>query len=255
VQSYLKGLIYARKLFVFRKKNVILQSMKPTKEYIEQRFKEYNSLYFEGKLPEIPVQLSRARSYLGQLSFKRRRRFLKRVENYDFVLRISVRFDMPESEFEDTLLHEMIHLEIGYQQLKDTSIHGRLFRQRMNYLNTKYGRHITISHRKTKEEQAQDTQKRAHLICVSTFDTDEKGITVAARSRVFRLWDYMATFPQLKQSEWYLSYDPFFNRYPRALTPKIYRISSDELAEHLKNATPLMRQGGKLYLKRTDGRT
>lgn len=220
--------------------------MRPTQQYIERRFGEFNEQYFGGQLPTVPVRLTSARSYLGQLGFKRRRTLLG-TRNSDFVLRISTRTDQPEQEIEDTLLHEMIHLYIASRQLKDTSAHGPLFRQLMADLNSRHGRHITISHRRTAAEQAQDTQRRLHLLCVSTFSSGEQGITIAAKSRVFRLWDAMAAFPQVTETRWYATYDPYFNRYPRALTPKIYRISAADLAAHLKDARPIRRQGTTLY--------
>lgn len=43
--------------------------------------------------------------------------------------------------------------------------------------------------------------------------------------------------------EWYLSGDPFFGRYPRSTTPKIYRIAEAELSEHLKDAVRLRCDG------------
>ncbi len=229
---------------------IFVDDMRPTKEYIERKYEELNNLCFGGELPVVPIQMSRARTYLGQLGFKRRRRLLRGWENYSFVLRISVRIDLPEDEVIDTLLHEMIHLAIASRQQKDTS-HGRLFRQMMADINKRYGRHITISHRKTKAEQEQDTQRRTHLICVSTFETGEQGITIAAKSRIFSLWNLMPHFPKVIETEWFLSYDPFFNRFPRALTPKIYHIEEEALKEHLRDAKPLMRQSDKIVVAKT----
>lgn len=221
--------------------------MRPTQEYIEHRFREFNQQYFGGQLPIVPVRLTSARTYLGQLGFKRKQTLFGGTKNYDFVLRISTHTDLPEHEVEDTLLHEMIHLYIASKQLKDTSPHGRLFRQLMADINHRYGRHITVSHSRTAAEQEQDTQHRLHLLCVSTFDSGERGISVAAKSRVFQLWDMMPAFPHVTETHWYATYDPFFNRYPRTLTPKIYRISPDDLTTHLKDARPIRREGSTLY--------
>lgn len=224
--------------------------MRATQEYAERKFDELNERCFEGGLPRVSIRMSRARTYLGQLGFKRRRKLWGKWEYYDFVLRISTRMDLPEQEVEDTLLHEMIHLYIAYHHLKDTSTHGQIFRKLMNDLNQRFDRHITVSHRKTQEELAQDTQRRAHLICVSTFRSGERGITIAAKSRVFRLWDVMPRFPEVTATEWVLSYDPYFNRYPRALTPKIYRIDQEILSAHLKDAQRLIRQGSRIVVAR-----
>lgn len=221
--------------------------MRPTVEYLTAKFDEFNALCFGSQLPKVPIRLSKARTYLGQLGFKRRRRLFGTAENYGFVLRISVRLDLPEKEVEDTLLHEMIHLYIHSRQLKDSSAHGPLFRQLKDDINRHFARNITISRRRTTAEQNQDTQQRAHMVCVSTLDSGERGITVAAKSRVFQLWDLIPAIPTVRKTAWFLSYDPFFNRFPRALTPKVYRIEPDELDLGLKNATPLVRQGGRIY--------
>ena len=145
----------------------------------------------------------------------------------------------------------MIHLYIASHQLKDSSSHGKVFRQMMNDLNQRFGRHITISHRKTKDELNQDTQRRQHLVCVSTLASGERGITIAAKSCLFLLWDQMTKIPEVSSAVWYVSYDPYFNRFPRALTPKVYRISPSDLDLHLKAARPLVRQGRKIFLATT----
>lgn len=216
--------------------------MRPTQAYIEHHFRKFNEQYFSGQLPLVSVRITTARTYLGRLSFKR-----KRNKNYDFMLSISARLDLPEQEVEDTLLHEMIHLYIASKQLKDTSSHGPLFCQLMTDINLRYGRHITISHKRTAAELDQDTQRRLHLLCVSTFESGEQGITVAAKTRIFQLWDMMPAFTHVVETRWYATYDPYFNRYPRALTPKIYRISPVDLTSHLKDARPIQRKGSTLY--------
>lgn len=44
---------------------------------------------------------------------------------------------------------------------------------------------------------------------------------------------------QIKEMKWYGSFDPFFNRFPRAKTPKVYKITEEELSEHLQDSVPL----------------
>ena len=222
-----------------------------TLEFLNQKFDELNELCFGGALPKVSIRLSKARTYLGQLGFKRKRPLFGKTQYYDFVLRISTRLEQTEEEIIDTLLHEMIHLYIASHQLKDSSSHGPVFRKMMNDLNQRFGRHITISHRKTKDELNQDTQRRQHLVCVSTLASGERGITIAAKSRLFLLWDQIPTIPEIVSQTWYVSYDPYFNRFPRALTPKVYRISPSDLDLHLKAARPLVRQGRKIFIATT----
>lgn len=121
--------------------------MIPTIPYLQERFKYFNTLCFGGALPEVPIRLSNARSFLGKVEYKIRRGLLQKHTN--ILIRISIRYDRPEKEVEDVLIHEMIHLYIIVRKLKDTSAHGRQFRAIMNELNRKYGRNIRISHKQT----------------------------------------------------------------------------------------------------------
>jgi predicted SprT family Zn-dependent metalloprotease len=231
--------------------------MRPTISYIQQKFEEFNQLCFEGKLLPLPFKLSRARTYLGQIAYKRRRKFSLLgfrsggVEYYDFVFRISTLLDLPQEEVDDTILHEMIHYYILSNQLKDTSTHGKLFRSIMNDINTKFGRHITISHRRTKEEYEQDTCKRQHLICVMEMEGGKRGICIAAKTRLLSIWDTTKLVPAIRQAQWYLSHNFYFNRYPRCLSLKVYPITEDVLQQQLQDARPLIRQGSRIIVGRS----
>ena len=122
--------------------------MVPTIPYIQSRFDEFNARFFVGALPPVPIKLSNARTFLGKLTFTKRRKWLFGEWTYsNFVLRINTRFDLPEQLIEDTILHEMIHYYIAVNQLRDTSTHGHLFRQEMKRINAEGNRHITISYR------------------------------------------------------------------------------------------------------------
>lgn len=226
-----------------------LLQMKADTAYIERKFSEYNELMFGGQLPPIPIRISRARTFLGQVSYRRKRKFFGGWKYSDFVLKISGSVDFPESELEDTILHEMIHYYILYNQMHDTSAHGDIFRRMMNDINSRYGRHITISHRRTKEDMAADTRVRNHYVCISRFvdsrsGCEKYGITVVASTRIFSLWHAIAAIPSVKECRWYMSFDPFFNRYPRVQNPKIYRMEADEVLPHLADAIPLEYRDG-----------
>ena len=90
--------------------------MIPTVGYLEERFDTFNAMCFGGALPRIPIKLSKARGFVGRLQYRVKRDWRRRVVGReDFVLRISTRFDLPEAEVEDTLIHEMIHLWIAWK--------------------------------------------------------------------------------------------------------------------------------------------
>ena len=137
----------------------------------------------------------------------------------------------------------MIHYSILSRQHKDESAHGPLFRRMMDDINRRFGRHITVSHRRTAEDNARDTAVRQHLVCRVRFRDGRSGLTVAAHTRLLPLWDALAGWSEVGEFRWYVTRDPFFNRFPRSKVVKVYRVDDAELEEHLRSAVPLMREG------------
>ena len=141
-------------------------SLIPTIDYIQSCFDEYNALFFGNQLPQIPIKLSSARTFLGKVTFTRRRSWLfGPLRNENFVLRINTRFDLPEELIQDTILHEMIHYYIAVNQLHDTSTHGQLFRREMHRINSEGNRHITISYRLRTMPPLTENAQNAPLNC------------------------------------------------------------------------------------------
>jgi len=221
-----------------------------TLDYIERKFKEYNEQMFEGKLQPLPFKLSSARTFLGQVRFYREKNNdgTWRYMNFQFV--ISTKVDLPEAEVEDTIIHEMIHYWILSNQMQDTGPHGKIFIQKMQEINMRFNRNLSVSHKATDEEHDKDTEKRQHLVCVTRFRTNQMGVTVATKSRIFQLWDEIPQFPKVAECNWYSSTDPYFNRFPRATSVKIYPVPYEELMEHLNGAKSLIRQGNNIRIER-----
>lgn len=221
--------------------------MTATVPFIENAFERFNALCFEGVLPAIPVVLTKARTFLGKMEYKSRRDFFGIVSShYDFRLKISTSFDLTEEELEDVIIHEMIHYYIAWRGLHDSSVHGETFRRIMGTINQKYGRHISVRHHSRPEQKLVTdgrNQFRKHILCVSTFPDGNMGITVCASTKIFQLYRLLPMYYDISRMEWYGSWDQFFNRFPRARTPKIYRITEEELSEHLKESVPLKCDG------------
>ena len=207
---------------------------------LEERFDTFNGMCFEGALPRIPIKLSNARSFVGRLQYRPVRDWRGRtVRREDFVLRISTRFDLPEAEVEDTLIHEMIHYWIAWKGIKDTSTHGREFRLIMKEINALHDRHLTISHKSTPEEQDRDTRVRDHWFCVSQLADGRTAITVAASTYVSRIRRAFRWSPTVRSQTWYTSTDPWFNRFPRCRSPKLFPVEIETLRLHLVDAEAL----------------
>jgi len=215
-----------------------------TVEYLEERFDTFNRMCFEGALPRIPIRLSGARSFVGRLQYRPVRDWLGRiVRREDFVLRISNRYDLSQQEIEDTLIHEMIHYWIAYNGIKDNATHGKAFRAKMLEINKLYGRHLTISHKTTAEELDRDTRITDHNLCVTRLADGRTAVTVCVRSAVNAINRTLQWSPTVRSAQWYTSRDPWFNRFPRCRTPKLFPVDPDTLQAHLAEAVPLVVKG------------
>jgi len=196
---------------------------------------------FDGALPRIPIKLSGARGFVGRLTYRPVRDWRGRiVRREDFILRISRRFDLPEAEIEDTLIHEMIHYWIGWKGLQDTATHGRIFREKMKEINTLHGRHLTISHKSTPEELDRDTRIREHHVCVSRLADGRIAVTVAASSCVAKIRRAFRWSPTIRSSTWFESTDPWFNRFPHCRSPKLFPVDPALLKQHLGGGADML---------------
>lgn len=213
-----------------------------TLPFVQKTFEHFNALCFEGMLPPVPIVLTKAGTFLGKMEYKSKRDFFGFItSHYDFRLKISTGFDLPEAELEDIVIHEMIHYYIAYRNLKDSSTHGHTFRRIMETINQEHGRHISVRHHGPQEQnlvRGLNSDIRKHYICVSTFNDGKVGITVCSSTKVCELHRSLPKRYSLSNMEWYTSLDPFFNRYPRSKKATIYKISSNELVDHLKDAIP-----------------
>lgn len=224
---------------------LIFGGMKANREFVLNAVAQFNELCFDGVLPPVPVVMTKARTYLGKVTFCTRRGLLGRVTGHDsFAIRISTSFDLTQQEWEDVIIHELIHYFIAWRGIRDTSVHGQEFRKMMAEINHKYGRHMSVSHKcKAGELEPKPVRIRNNFVCVTRLQDGNWGVTVAARTRVLYLHRALPRYYQLRGLSWYETADPFFARFPHSISPKIYRISEEELTRHLVGATPLKCNG------------
>lgn len=178
---------------------------------------------------------------LGNLRYKRRRRLLGHDEVSDVTLTVSAYYDLEEPLLEDTIIHEMIHYYILYFRIKDTSAHGRVFREMMNRINVAHGRHITVSYRgKSQPVDAGGVGGRKwQVVIVSTLPDGSEAITVPVPSRALAIMRQLPEYYDIVRMRLYSSFDPFFSRIPHSRTPKLYRVSPTALAGALAEANHL----------------
>ena len=201
--------------------------MRATKQYVEEKFAYYNKLCFGGKLPAVPVSISRAKCFVGKLKFQARNTFWGKLEYFDFKMCINSRYDYPEEVIDDTIIHEMIHLYILYNKIQDTAPHGLVFRKIMKAINEKYSRNITITHKNTDAEINSDSKKRFNFICISHMKDGSWCITVCSGPKIFEINEWFKGYHMIREIKWYHSTDVFFNKYPASRTPKLYRITEE----------------------------
>lgn len=213
--------------------------MIPTIEYVQQKFREFNVTMFDGRLPEPPISITNAKTYLGVCAFRKHRKWHGRLEYSDFKIRISRRFDLSRDEIDDTIIHEMIHYYIGLFSPADMPSHSVLFRRMMADINERFGRHISVSHRLSAEqqEQATDHRPKKHIVARVVLKDGRTGIKVipCMERHIRRYHRGMMASGKVSSIEFYQTTDPFFNRFPSSSAFTIYFLDPAVISAHLSD--------------------
>lgn len=181
---------------------------------------------------------------LGSVRYRKERKLFGGIKYSDITLSISAYYDFEQEELDDTILHEMIHLWIICSKSGDDSSHGLLFRSIMNDINQRFGRNITISHKGSLKQTAQRNVQS--IIAVAEFPNSSFGITRVSMSRVFMLHDQLPRYYKVKAIRWYHTCNPYFNAFPRAFKPKIYKADKVVLDKELTGAVELKFENKKI---------
>ena len=211
-----------------------------TVEWMEEWFRRFDHDYFGGKLPVPELGLTRAKTRLGQLAYKRATRW-GRTKLYDFKLSMSTYYDMTDRQAKSVLLHEMIHYIIGFTGLKDTAPHGIVFRGMMDNLNRKYGWDIRVM-TSTKgwkvSEWAEERQKakgpQTYLMLVIEMQDGKHYLSRVNPSFARRIESKLALVRELRSHRWYTTHEPYFEDYPQVRSLRGRRISKSDF-EKLRN--------------------
>ena len=109
-----------------------------TLQEVKKVFNEYNKKVFNGGLPEPSFELMHTKTILGQ--------FCPRNIGNDkmaYLIRVSTYYDRPYKSYVDTIVHEMLHYYIKYNNIKDRSSHGPVWKRMAKEISNKYGLTIT----------------------------------------------------------------------------------------------------------------
>lgn len=207
---------------------------------MEEWFRRFDHDYFGGKLPVPELGLTRAKTRLGQLAYKRATRW-GRTKLYAFKLSMSTYYDMTDRQAKSVLLHEMIHYIIGFTCLKDTAPHGIVFRGMMDNLNRKYGWDIRVM-TSTKgwkvSEWAEERQKakgpQTYLMLAIEMQDGKHYLSRVNPSFARRIESKLALVRELRSHRWYTTHEPYFEDYPQVRSLRGRRISKSDF-EKLRN--------------------
>ena len=213
--------------------------MRPDLQYITEKFHYYNLLCFDGQLPLPALRLTTRLHAMGRTIVKTG----DSSSPESYVIEISVRLDLPEVEYIDTLVHEMIHYYIEYNHLEDDSMHGRLFMAKKDEIWRKHGVRVTVAYDPTDEELIA-RRDRVRYVCVLDFASGETGLAVVAKNKVLALWDVMATaFADVERVTWYASDCAIFGKFPTSTRPALWTVEARKLQHYLTGAVMLERHG------------
>lgn len=211
-----------------------------TIDWMEEWFKRFDQEYFGGKLPLPELSLTRAKTRLGQLAFKRASRW-GRTKLYDFKLSMSTYYDMTDQQAKSVLLHEMIHYIIGYTGLKDTAPHGVVFRGMMDNLNRKYGWDIRVmtstkgwkvSERVAEKKKAKGPQ--TYLMLAIELKDGKFYLSRVNPGFARRIEKQLPMVRELRSHRWYTTQESYFEDYPQVRSLRGRRITKNDF-EKLQN--------------------
>lgn len=222
--------------------------MKINVQIAEKRFAHFNRLIFKGELPPVPILLSRGRTRIGSCH-STAHRTPTGVVRTDFNLRFSTAYDLKPREWDDIIIHEMIHYYIGVNGYRDTSPHGELFKHFMNEINAKFGRNITISARfagaKDSDSASQTpsisrpaVKHRYRFVAILSFHDGKQGFKVlpAVYKSVVKYVSAAKRVNEVKAVELYQSCNDFFASFPSSSALKVHLFDEGEYEKVMEGA-------------------
>ena len=105
-------------------------------------FNECNEKYFEGKLPFPQFELLHSFRTCGYFDCDYEQGWFSRTL-YNFRISMTDYYDFTPRQFEDILVHEMIHYYLAYFGIDKSLSHGREFKKKAKRLNQAYGLNVT----------------------------------------------------------------------------------------------------------------
>ncbi|CCY83196.1 sprT-like family protein [Prevotella sp. CAG:1185] len=134
----------------------------PTEKDIFNRFYEYNSSFFQNKLPIPFFVIIHTRKTIGRFT-------CDYSENGDIknpIIEISDRYEYTETQLKDIIIHEMLHYYLYYTHQNETQEHGKRWKQLAFFFNEKFGTNIQI---KTDTNFIKETKNKKNWLLSNLF--------------------------------------------------------------------------------------
>lgn len=198
---------------------------------LREWFDYFNHLCFQDGLPVPQLKLSKSRTRLGTMTCRRIRRHIIMTKR-TYTLRISTYYESTERELQDVLLHEMIHYFISFNNLHDTSPHGKLFIKMMNEINRTHRRNITVSsHSANKKVAATISKQLPRLVLAMEMNGKECYLTVVNQRYANDIKSKLKIVKDLTSHSWFVSADPFFHDFPTVRSLRARKVSRETLEQ------------------------
>ncbi len=216
--------------------------MRATLDYVIEKFDYYNRLCFEGALPRPELAINARYSSLGRTCTFRQQEQDGTVSEH-FRIEISNRMDLPEEEYIDTIVHEMIHYYIGYNHIQDTSPHGRVFLAKMKEITERYGIRISVYFSDDEESAIMREGNGWRYICVLEKEDGTCAVALVIRNKLFACWERTKQLPGVQSVRWYASNRAIFERFPVRVEPAFISLPANKLHHYLTGALELENTG------------
>lgn len=208
--------------------------------WIRTWFARFNARYFDGGLPTPRFHIGRARTQLGTMSYKRKRRW-GRTQYYDFTIGLSNYYDQSEHRFQSVLLHEMIHLAIVHSGVKDTSPHGIVFRGMMERINRDgWDIHVTTATKSMeKAYPGSPTVIRQYLVLALEMADGRRFLSSVNPKYAATLNRKLPTLREINRFSWYTTDDRWFENMPRVRSFRGRRVTKEVYDGKIKSMKPV----------------
>ena len=185
-----------------------------TREITIKLFNEWNKKAFNNKLPIPSFEVMSTKSLLGQFRWRK-----ISSNEMGYTIRMSNYFDRPYEDFVDTMVHEMLHYYIRYNNIKDTSSHGREWKKLAAEFNEKFGLNIARAGKATKiseniieKKKLSKTKHEYVILCELNSSSHKYGAAVVLPNKLdwcikqFGTWKLIKNF-KVVQAPWNETFD------------------------------------------------